>query len=104
MGYDEGRGESPTPKFGYDFHKCSTFKVLANPQERRLNQAKAGEGGSVVGLRAVDVQRTWQLKRRVAVAVRVFPSIGFCVRIPTKSPSDSDLIAPMDSEIYSPMV
>ena len=29
--------------------------VSANPQERRLDQAKAGEGRGFVGLRAVDV-------------------------------------------------
>src|SRR6202011_2618209 len=43
-------------------------------------QAKAGEGSGFVGLRAVDVQRTWQLECRVAVAVRIFPSIGSCAQ------------------------
>ena len=77
---DEGHGERPATKIGYDLHKRSTLQVSANPQQWRLNQAKAGEGGGFVGLRAVDVQRTWQLKRRVAVAVRIFPSIGPCAQ------------------------
>ncbi|MGA7806256.1 hypothetical protein [Bradyrhizobium sp.] len=54
----------------------TNLQVAANPQEWRLNQAKAGEGSGFVGLRAVDVERARQLKRRVAVAVRMFPSIG----------------------------
>src|ERR1700732_4158098 len=78
--YDEGHGERPATKIGYDLHKRSTLQVSANPPEWRLNQAKAGEGSSFVGLRAVDVQRTWQIKRRVAVAVRIFPSIGSCAQ------------------------
>ena len=76
MCYDEGHGERPATKIGYDLHKRSTLQVSANPQEWRLNQAKAGEGSGFAGFRAVDVQRAWQLKRRVAVAVRIFPSIG----------------------------
>jgi hypothetical protein len=52
---DEGHGERPATKIGYDLHKRSTLQVSANPQDRRLNQAKAGEGSSFVGLRAVDV-------------------------------------------------
>ena len=55
MCYDEGHGERPATKIGYDLHKRSTLQVSANPQEWRLNQAKAGEGGGFVGLRAVDV-------------------------------------------------
>ena len=55
MCYDEGHGERPATKIGYDLHKRSTFQVSANPQEWRLNQAKAGEGSGFVGLRAVDV-------------------------------------------------
>ena len=55
MGYDEGHRDRPTTKIGHDLHERPTLQVLANPQERRLNQAKAGEGGGVVGLRAVDV-------------------------------------------------
>jgi hypothetical protein len=55
MCYDEGHGDRPATKIGYDLHKCSTPQVLANSQEWRLNQAKAGEGSSFVGLRAVDV-------------------------------------------------
>src|ERR1700734_2618087 len=78
MGYDEGHRERPATKVGYDLHKRSTLQVSANPREWRLNQAKAGEGSGFVGLRAVDVQRAWQLKRRVAVAVRIFPSVGSC--------------------------
>ena len=42
-------------KIGYDLHKRSTFQVSTNPQERRLNQAKAGEGSGFVGRRAVDM-------------------------------------------------
>src|SRR5271154_6329070 len=55
MCYDEGDGERPATKIGYDLHKRSNLQVSAMPQERRLNQAKAGEGGGFVGLRAVDV-------------------------------------------------
>ena len=51
---DEGHGERPATKIGHDLHKRSTFQVSANPQEWRLNQVKAGEGRSFVGLRAVD--------------------------------------------------
>src|SRR5579863_9176896 len=80
MGYDEGYGERPATKIGHDLHKRSTLQVSANPQEWRLNQAKAGEGSRFVGLRAVDVERTRQLKRRVAVAVRIFPSNGSCAQ------------------------
>ena len=80
MRYDEGHGERPATRTGYDLHKRSTLQVSANPQEWRLNQAKAGEGSGFVGLRAVDVQRTWQLKRRVAVAVRIFPSVRSCAQ------------------------
>src|SRR6202012_2379805 len=80
MGDDEGHGERPATKIRYDLHKRSTLQVSANPQEGRLNQAKAGEGSGFVGLRAVDVERAWQLKRRVAVAVRIFPSNGSCAQ------------------------
>ena len=55
MGDDEGHGERPATKIGYDLHKRSTLQVSANPQEWRLNQAKAGEGSGFVSLRAVDV-------------------------------------------------
>ena len=44
MCYDEGHGDRPATKIGYDLHKRSTFQVSPNSQERRLNQAKAGEG------------------------------------------------------------
>jgi hypothetical protein len=47
----------------------------ANRQQWCLNQAEAGDTGGIVGLHAVDVQRTGQLKPRVAVAVRT------CLRI-----------------------
>ena len=53
--YDEGRGERSATKFGHDLHERSTLQVSADPQEWRLNQAKAGEGSGYVGLRAVDV-------------------------------------------------
>jgi hypothetical protein len=52
---DEGHGERPATKIGYDLDKRSTLQVSADPQEWRLNQAKAGEGSGFVGLRAVDV-------------------------------------------------
>ena len=55
MCYDEGHGERPATKIGYDLHKRSTLSVSANPQEWRLNHAEAGEGSGFVGLRAVDV-------------------------------------------------
>ena len=55
MCYDEGRGNCPATKIGDDLHKRPTLKVFANPQNWRLNEAKAGKGGGVVGLRAVDV-------------------------------------------------
>ena len=51
---DEGHGERPATKIGYDVHKRSILQVSANPQEWRLNQVKAGKGRSFVGLRAVD--------------------------------------------------
>src|ERR1700723_4707271 len=50
MCYDEGHGDRPATKIGYDLHKRPTLQVLANPQEWRLDQAKAGEGSGVVGL------------------------------------------------------
>ncbi len=56
MCHDEGHWERrATEKIGYDLHKRSTLQVSANPQEWRLNQAKAGEGSGFVGLRAVDL-------------------------------------------------
>ena len=53
--YDQGHVERPATKIGYDLHKRSTLQVSANPQEGRLDQAKAGEGSGFVGLRAVHV-------------------------------------------------
>ena len=55
MRYDEGHGKGPATIVGQNFHQRSTFQVSANPQEWRLNQAKADEGSGFVGLRAVDV-------------------------------------------------
>ena len=55
MRYDEGHGECPATKIGHDLHKRSALQVSANPHEWRLDQAKAREGGSFVGLCAVDV-------------------------------------------------
>ncbi|BCH08856.1 hypothetical protein MesoLj131c_31140 [Mesorhizobium sp. 131-3-5] len=55
MCHDEGHGERPAAKIGYDLHQRSTLHLLANPQEWSLNRAKAGEGGGFVGLSAVDV-------------------------------------------------
>src|SRR5579859_3792365 len=80
MCYDEGYGKRSAANIGHDLHKRSTLQISADPQERRLNQAKASEGRRFVGLCAVDVQRTWQLKRGVAVAVRIFPSRGSCAQ------------------------
>src|SRR6266404_2899633 len=80
MRYYEGHGKRPTTKVGENFHQRSTLQVSANPKKWGLNQAKTGEGSGFVGLCAVDVQRTWQLKCRVAVAVLIFPSIGSCAQ------------------------
>jgi hypothetical protein len=55
MCYDERHGERLAAKIGYDLYKRSNLYVSANPQERRLNQTKAGKGSGFVGLRAVDV-------------------------------------------------
>jgi hypothetical protein len=33
MCYDEGHGERPATKIGYDLHKRSTLQISANPQE-----------------------------------------------------------------------
>ena len=55
MRYYQGHGERPATKIGYDLHKRSTLQVSANPQQWRLNQAKAGEGSGFVGRRAVDM-------------------------------------------------
>lgn len=43
MCYDEGYGDRPATKIRQDLHKRSTLKVLADPQDWRLNQAKAGK-------------------------------------------------------------
>lgn len=55
MCYDKGHRERPATKIGQDLHQRSALQIGADPQERRLNQAQAGKGGSFVGLRAVDV-------------------------------------------------
>jgi len=55
MCYNEGNGERSATKIGYYLHKRSTLEVWANPQEWRLNHAKAGDGRGFVGLSAVDV-------------------------------------------------
>src|ERR1700730_2273972 len=80
MRYHEGRGKGPATKVGQNFHQHSTLQVSANPKKWGLNQAKAGEGRGFVGLCAVDVQRTWQLKCRVTFAVRIFPLEGSCAQ------------------------
>src|SRR3984893_13997943 len=80
MRYHEGRGKGPATKVGQNFHQRSALQVSANPKKWGLNQAKTGEGSGFVGLCAVDVQRTWQLKCRVTFAVRIFPSIGSCAQ------------------------
>ena len=46
MCHDEGHGERPAMKIGHDLHQRSTFQVLADPQERRLNQAEAGRAAA----------------------------------------------------------
>src|ERR1700733_5160110 len=76
----EGHGKRPATKIGENFHQRSTLQVSANPKKWGLNQTKTGEGGGFVGLCAVDVQRTWQLKWRVTFTVRVFPSKGPCTQ------------------------
>src|SRR5258708_26543104 len=80
MRYYKGHGKRPTTKVGENFHQRSTLQVSANPKKWGLNQAKTGEGSGFVGLCAVDVQRTWQLKCRVSFDVRVFPSKGSCAQ------------------------
>ncbi len=55
MCHHEGHGERPAAKIGQDLHKRATLQVSANPQEWRLNQAKAREGSGFVGLRAIEV-------------------------------------------------
>ena len=80
MCHDERHGERPAAKIGHDLHKRAALQVWANPQERRLNQAKTGEGSGFVGLCTVDAERAWQLKRRMAVAIRIFPSMGPCAQ------------------------
>ena len=55
MRHNKGYGERQATKIGDDLHKRSALQVSANPQEWRLDQAEAGEGGGFVGLRAVDV-------------------------------------------------
>ena len=55
MCHDERHGKRSATRIGYDLHKRSTLQVSADPQEWRLDQAKAGKGSGFVGLRAVDV-------------------------------------------------
>ena len=78
MRYYQGDVERLVLKFWQQLYQRSSLKVTANRQQGCLNQAKAGDSSGFVGLHAVDVQRTSQLKPRVAVAVRVLPSMGFC--------------------------
>ena len=78
MRYYQGDVERLAPKIRKEFYQRSTLQVTANRQQWCLNQAKAGDTSGFVGLHAVDVQRTSQLKPRVAVAMRIFPSIRFC--------------------------
>src|SRR5258708_20243786 len=80
MRYYKGHGKRPTTKVGENFHQRSALQVSANPKKWGLNQAKTREGSGFVGLCAVDVQRTWQLKCPVTFAVRVFPSKGSCAQ------------------------
>ena len=94
----EGHGKRPATQVGSNFHQRSTLQISANPKKWGLNQAKTGEGSGFVGLCAVDVQRTWQLKRRVAVAVRIFPSNGIFRPASSKNelsdvPDAGDLLA-----------
>ena len=58
MCYDKGYGDRPATKFWHELHKRSALEVLSNPQKRSLNHPKARESSGIVGLRAVDVQRT----------------------------------------------
>src|ERR1700677_1725134 len=82
MRYYKGDVEGPVPKLWKNLYQRAPLQVPANPQQWCLNQAKAGDTSGFVGLHAVDVQRTSQLKPRVAVAVRILPSIGFCAERP----------------------
>ena len=82
MRYDQGDVERLVLKIRQKLYQRSTLQVTPNPQQWCLNEAQAGDTSGFVGLHAVDVQRTWQLKPRVAVAVRILPSIGFCAERP----------------------
>jgi hypothetical protein len=46
MRHDEGHSERPTTKIGHNLHQRSALEVSANPQEWRLNQAKAGKAAA----------------------------------------------------------
>jgi hypothetical protein len=64
MRYYQGPGKRPAAKVGQNFDQRSTRQVSANSKKWSLNQAETGEGSGFVGLHAIDVQRTWQLKCR----------------------------------------
>jgi hypothetical protein len=64
MRYYQGDVERLVPKIWKKLYQRATLQVTANPQHGCLNQAKAGDTSGFVGLHAVDVQRTWQLKPR----------------------------------------
>ncbi len=82
MRYYQGYVEWLVLKVGQKLNQRSTLQVPPYRQQWRLNQAKAGETSGFVGLHAVDVQRTPQLKPRVAVAMRVLPPIRFSAERP----------------------
>src|ERR1700733_6864913 len=82
MRHYQGDIERLAPKVWKKLDQRATLQVTANAQQWCLNQAKAGDTSGFVGLHAVDAQRTWQLKPRVAVAVRILPAIGFCAERP----------------------
>ena len=54
MCYDEGHGERPATKIGYDLHKRSTLSIGQSPRVAP-ESGQGGEGSGFVGLRAVDV-------------------------------------------------
>ncbi|WP_404925015.1 TMEM175 family protein [Mesorhizobium sp. ORM16] len=56
MCYDEGHGDRPATQIGHDLHQRSTLQVLANPQEWRLNQAKAGDVAVLITVLVLELR------------------------------------------------
>ena len=65
MRYYQGDVERLVPKIWQKLYQRSTLQVTTNRQQWSLNQAKAGDTCGFVGLHAVDVQRTSQLKPKM---------------------------------------